>query len=411
MTTLARPTDDLHQLRALLHDHLVNNVIAFWLRHGIDGAGGLNTCIRDDGTPVNRQKYLWSQWRAVWVYSKLYNALKRRDDWLELARHIYRFARQHGWDADASGWRLLIDYDGTVLRGYESVYVDAFAIYGLSELARATGSDEPLALARKTAEGVLPKLNRPHDRIPHAPYPIPQGARVHGIPMIFSLVLWQLGQLAGESRYGDAALAMVDDIKNHFYRPDRDMLLERIAADNREYPPPLGTVVVPGHVVEDMWFQIHIARDRGDHGDVQRACRWLKRHLELGWDERYGGILLAVDADGRSEVGWNYPESKIWWPHVEALYATLLAYEQTRDAEFLRWYDRVHEYAFSRFPVAEHGEWTQNLTRDGRPAEQVVCLPVKDPFHLPRALIYCIEVLDRITIHREPQPSGGRSAG
>ena len=384
------------RLRAFLHDHLVNAVIPFWVRHAVDEDGGINTCIRDDGILVNREKLLWSQWRAVWVYSKLFNQIEKNTAWLDLAKHVYEFARSHGWDDDVGGWRMRLAHDGSVLEGYTSVYVDAFAIYGLTEFAKATGWDEPLALARKTAEHVLPRLAMPHDQIPHAPYPIPPGARVHGIPMIFSLVLWELALATDEARYRDVAVEMINDIRDHFYRPGRNMLLERIAADNREYPPPPGTAVVPGHVIEDMWFVIHIARDLGDNARSSEACRLMLRHLELGWDDEYGGIRLAIDADGRDEVGWNVPDSKIWWPHTEALYGMLLGYEHTRDMAFLDWYQKVHDYSFSHYPVPEHGEWTQNLERDGRPMDKVVCLPVKDPFHLPRALIYCLEVLDRL---------------
>ena len=94
----------------------------------------------------------------------------------------------------------------------------------------------------------------------------------------------------------------------------------------------------------------------------------------------------------------EHHDTKLWWPHTEALYALLLAYEQTGDREFLDWYDRIHEYSFRHYPVTEHGEWTQNLDREGKPIEDIVCLPVKDPFHLPRALIYCLEVLDRLIV-------------
>ena len=119
---------------------------------------------------------------------------------------------------------------------------------------------------------------------------------------------------------------------------------------------------------------------------------------------RVRGLFLAADADGAAEVGWSHHDAKIWWPHTEALYALLLAYEHTGDEAFLRWYAKVHEYSFRHFPVAEHGEWTQNLGRDGKPLADTVCLPVKDPFHLPRALIYCVDVLDRL-IEKERRPA------
>ena len=72
------------------------------------------------------------------------------------------------------------------------------------------------------------------------------------------------------------------------------------------------------------------------------------------------------------------------------------AYEHCREQWCLDWYDRVHEYTFSHFPDREHGEWTQRLSREGKPIAEVVALPVKDPFHLPRALMMCIDVLQRL---------------
>jgi len=49
------------------------------------------------------------------------------------------------------------------------------------------------------------------------------------------------------------------------------------------------------------------------------------------------------------------------------------------------------------FPDKEHGEWTQRLDRRGTRLTEVIALPVKDPFHLPRALIVAIQTLQRLT--------------
>ncbi len=388
---------DFGELLEFYRSCLLDNVIPFWTRHAIDPAGGLNTCIRDDGTVISRDKWLWSQWRAVWVFSKLYNRIEPRADWLELASSICDFAARFGWDDSAAAWNLCLSGDGKVIEGPKSIYTDGFAIYGLCELAQATGEERYLALARRTAESVLRRLRLPHHQIPTWPYPTPEGAKTHGLPMIFSLVLWELGEQLGEQRYLDASEALSEEVFEHFYRPGRDLLLERIGQDNSELPSPEGTAVVPGHVIEDMWFQIHIARGRDRRERIAQACRIIRRHLEVGWDEPFGGLLLAVDADGREQVGWKFPDTKLWWPHTEALYATLLAHEHTGEAWAMEWHEKVRQYSFSHYPDREHGEWTQKLNRRGEPISEVVALPVKDPFHLPRALINCIDLLERLT--------------
>src|SRR5690625_4995554 len=152
-------------LRMFLQNHLLEEIIPFWTRHAIDPNGGLNSCIRDDGSLVSRDRWLWSQWRAVWVFSRLCNQIEKRPEWLEIAEGICRFTSQHGWDDQNNGWRLLIGGDGEPLRSCESIYTDAFALSGLAELFKINKNSEILALIQKTSEHVLHRLALPHDQI------------------------------------------------------------------------------------------------------------------------------------------------------------------------------------------------------------------------------------------------------
>ncbi len=365
----------------------------FWERHAFDPGGGLNTCIADDGSWLSRDKWLWSQWRAVWVYSRLYNRFGRDAHWLERARQIYAFATRFGWDEPERGWNLCVDGEGRVLRGLESIYVDGFAMYGLAELYRATEEAEVRDWLVRTADSVAERLQRPHEKIPHFPYPIAPGTRVHGIPMMFSLNFGEAALALGDDRYADISRALSREVFESFYRPDRNLILERIATDGSELPGPEGTAVVPGHVIEDFWFQMYLNEALGDGQQLPFLRQQILRHFELGWDRRHGGLFLAIDADGRNEVAWGHADTKLWWPQTEALYALLLAYEQTAEPAFATAYDKTLTYCLAHYPVPEHGEWRQKLDRQGKPIREVVALPVKDPFHLPRSLILQCEVL------------------
>jgi N-acylglucosamine 2-epimerase len=373
---------------------LLDKVVPFWMRHAIDANGGINTCITDEGRVLSRDRWSWSQWRAVWVFSKLYNAVEPRADWLRIAEGIFRFQVDHG-PLESGHWPLLFDGEGEILRGYESIYADGFAIYALAELYRSTHDRGLLDLAMRTFEAAEEGL-KGREPPPSWPYPIPAGRINHGISMLFSLAYHELAEVTGNTAVRQAALRHHDRVMSTFLRQDRGLVLEWLRPDGAEIDPPDGTVVLPGHAIESMWFQMHIARACGSNGILDRAVAAIRRHLEIGWDERYGGLFLAVDADGREAVAWRYPDSKLWWPHTEALYATLLAYEHCREPWCLEWHERIRTYSYDHYPVAEHGEWTQKLDRYGRPFTDVVALPVKDPFHLPRALIYCIEVLERL---------------
>lgn len=381
-------------LLAIYRAELLERVVPFWLRHAIDWQnGGILTCVSDEGQVLREDKYMWSQLRAIWTFAALYNKIESRPEWLDVARHIFNFVKHAGRDAQGR-WVFALDKNGQILEGATSIYADGFAIYGLTELARATDDREVVDLALATYENVQHRLAQPGS-YQSAPFTIPENGKAHAISMIFSLVFTELGYYLGDPAIIEAGLFHARQVMVAYRRPERELLYEFVHRDNSLIDTPQGRSIVPGHAIESMWFMIHIFRRAGYQSRIQQAVETIKWHIEFGWDEAYGGILHARDAEGQAPW-WRFADAKLWWPHTEALYALLLAYEISRQQWCLDWFERVHNYAFSHYPVPGHGEWTQKLDRQGRQLTDTVALPVKDPFHLPRALIYCIEVLQRL---------------
>lgn len=381
-------------LLAIYRAELLERVVPFWLQHAVDWQhGGLLTCLADDGRVLSTDKYLWSQLRAIWTFSALYNRIERRQEWLDVARHIYDFVRRHGRD-DQGRWVFAVDQDGRVLQGADSIFADGFAIYGLTELARATGDSAAADLALDTYRNVQARLAVPGS-YGIGPFTLPENGKAHAISMIFSLVFDELGDLLDDPQITAAGRAHADEVMDVYRRPERQLLYEYVGNDNTLLDTPQGRSIVPGHAVESMWFMIHIYRRLGDDLRIRQAVDCIRWHLEFGWDDQYGGLVHARDAAGGAPW-WRFADAKLWWPQTEALYALLLAHEHSGDGWCLDWFSRVHDYAFTHYPVAEHGEWTQRLDRFGKPFGETVALPVKDPFHLPRALMLCIEVLERL---------------
>jgi len=381
-------------LLAIYRSELLDRTVPFWLKHAIDWQhGGILTCISDEGQIISQDKYMWSQLRAIWTFSALYNKIEPKPEWLDVARHIFNFAKQYGRD-EKGQWVFCVDKEGNILQGATSIYADGFAIYGLTELAKATGDQETIDLALETYENVQSRLAHPGS-YKTEPYPLPEGVKAHGISMIFAQVFDELGHFLDNPEIINTSLHHATEVMDVYLRPKQKLLYEFVRLDNSLLHSDRGRAVVPGHTIESMWFMIHIFQQLDEQTRIRQAVEAIKWHIEFGWDEEYGGILLSRGAEG-GEPWWNFADSKIWWPHTEALYALLLAYEISREQWCLDWFERVHNYAFSHYPVAQYGEWTQKLDRYGNKFTETVALPVKDPFHLPRSLMYCIQVLERL---------------
>ena len=381
------------KLRQLYRELLLEGIVPFWAKHGLDEEhGGVLSCMTESGERISTDKYIWSQARWVWTCAALYNRIEPRPEFLRWARATIEFLLRHGRD-EQGRWVYRTTREGEIVEGATSIYADCFVVYGLSEYCRADPDPALLTLARNTFASIASRIESP-DFAETAPYPLPPNRRNHGVPMILTEVAGELARTLKDPAIARSADEYSRRVMQHFVHPERRCLLEFLDRDYREVPAPEGTFVMPGHAIESMWFTIHRAMDRGDHRTIRAAVEVIRWHLDKGWDPEYGGLFLGIDAEGHPPF-FPHADAKIWWPHTEALYALLLAREVTGESWCEEWYDRVHAWSFEHFSMPGEGEWRQRLDRTGNPTMTVVALPVKDPFHLPRAAILSIELLER----------------
>jgi len=134
-------------------------------------------------------------------------------------------------------------------------------------------------------------------------------------------------------------------------------------------------------------------------------------------DSEFGGFLTCLDRQGRvidtdkaiglqGRMSWLYATlyseveprggvaMKFWWPHNEAIIATLLAWQLTRDEKYLRWHEQVHDWSHVHFPDPEFGEWYGYLHRDGRVSTTLKGNMWKSAFHLSRMQLLCWQILE-----------------
>ncbi|MDE3197071.1 MAG: AGE family epimerase/isomerase [Acidobacteriota bacterium] len=367
----------MDSLREFYRKLLTDGIVPFWMKALDREYGGVFSCMTEEGTVVSTEKYTWSQARLVWTLSAIYHRIERRQEFLDHARKTLDFLLGRARD-EQGRFVYRTTREGAPIEGATSIYSDCFVVYGIREYCRAA----PDAGLSREADAILDRVKRrveEPDFRETAPYALPAGRRAHAIPMILTAV-------SGEDRY---PLCVME----RFVQPVDGLVREFLTRDYGNLPGAEGRFVNPGHAIESMWFVMEWARARGRDWIIEMAAETVRRHLEAGWDREFGGIFLGIDAAGGAPF-LPHSEKKMWWPHTEALYALLLADRLTGEAWCREWYWRVHEWAFAHFAMPETGEWRQRLDREGRPITDVVALPVKDPFHLPRAAVKIVELIE-----------------
>lgn len=386
--------DRIAALRDFHRERLLEDVVPFWSRHGIDREqGGFFTCLDRTGQVYSTDKPVWFMGRTTWLFAALHRTVAQDKGWLDTAMHGMRFMIDRCF-ADSGKMYFLLDRAGQPLRMRRYYASELYAVVAFIELARATGDpsirDRAMALVatlRRVFEEpgmVEPKVN-------------PTTRPTMGLSPLMSMlnVLEPLVALAPSPELEQTITSLIDPIFKHFVKPEDGLVLEVVAPDGSRLDAPEGRAMNPGQVAATSWFLMEIARRRSDAALAKRSADFLADALELGWDTEYGGLLHIIDIEGKPSPYIEH-DNKLWWPHCEALYATLLAYHMTGEQRFADWYERVHEWTFDHFPDPEYGEWFGYLRRDGAVSNTLKGGIWKGPFHLPRCLLNCWRLLEEM---------------
>jgi N-acylglucosamine 2-epimerase len=388
-------TEGHTRLAAFYRDTLLNDVIPFWLRHGLDREhGGIITSLDRDGTVVDTDKSVWFQGRAGWMFATLYNTVERRAEWLEAARSCIEFSRRHCFAPDGKMW-FSVTREGRPLRMRRYVYSESFAAIAFAAYAKSSGDARAAEDAVKTFATYLRYSFEPGVMTPKSEPTRPTksiGPHMIGIATAQELRA-NLGDVSVAKRtcteWIDRSIA---EIERDFMKPEHGALMEVVAPDGGVIDHFDGRTLNPGHAIEAAWFIMHEGKLRGDGRLVRIGRTILDWMWARGWDEECGGIYYFRDLRGLP-VQEYWHDMKFWWPHNEVVIATLLAWMLTGDAKYARWHQQVHNWSFQHFADPEHGEWYGYLHRDGSVSSRLKGNLWKGPFHLPRMLWYCWQTL------------------
>src|SRR5260370_5629606 len=254
----------LAEYRARYEKERFECVIPFWMKHWRDRQyGGQFTCLDRDGSVYDPRKYVWMQGRGVWMFSKLYNTVERKQEWLDAATLILDFVRKFGKDSQGR-YHFSLTRDGQPAASQRKPYAAVFVMLGLLEYSKTGAGEEykqeAIELFGQIRQWIADPtlLGRPKQDI----------QQLADVMVTLSMAL-ELGD-------GPVIAECIPAALRH-YVPSRSLLVENIAS--RQYPE--GRLTCPGHVADVCWCLLHALDHQPDPATGRQVLEILRRERQL----------------------------------------------------------------------------------------------------------------------------------
>ena len=366
-------------------DDLNENILPFWLKHGLDRVhGGVYTCMDRDGTLIDSTKSVWFQGRFGFICAYAYNNIEANEEWLRASKSCVDFIEQHCFDTDGRMY-FEVTAEGKPVRKRRYVFSECFAAIAMSEYAIASGDKSYAEKALALFKQILHFINT--KGILEPKYCEGVEMQGHSITMILINTAARIREAIPAVELDEQISLSIETLQRYFIHPEFEALLETVGPNGEFIDTIIGRTINPGHCIETAWFLLEEAKYRG--GDPQLtevAVKILDWSWKWGWDKEYGGLINFRDCKGLPVQDYSQ-DMKFWWPQTEAIIATLYAYEATGEERFLHMHQQISDWTYAHFPDAEYGEWYGYLHRDGTVAQPAKGNIFKGPFHIPRMMI------------------------
>ena len=382
---------------------LQTNILPFWLDKMIDrenrGFYG-----RIDGHGVlhpDAEKGAILNARILWTFSAAYRVLKR-PEYLAAATRAKDYILEHFYDKEFGGIYWSLDSLGRPKDTKKQFYAIGFAIYGLSEYARATADREALDYAIRLFEcieqhsldrkdnGYIEACTREWGKIEDmrlsdfdANYPKSQNTHLHIIEPYTNLFrIWK------DERLEKALRNLINIFTDKILNPETHHL--DLFFDN-DWTRGAGHLESYGHDIECSWLMHEAALVLGDE-EVLRKVEPIVKLVAKASEK-------GLNADGsmvhEANVDTGHVDDDLhWWVQAEAVVGFFNIYQYFGDEQALEKATHCWQYIKQNLIDNENGEWYWSRHADGTlNLEDDKAGFWKCPYHNGRM---CLELIERI---------------
>ena len=389
-------------MKTEMQDVLQKNILRFWLDKMVDQEHG-GFYGRIDGHEhlhADAEKGAILNARILWAFSAAYRVLGDKT-YLEAASRAKHYIIDYFIDPEYGGVYWSLDCNGKPLDTKKQFYAIGFAIYGMSEYARATGDAEALKVAidlyRCIEEhaldheynGYIEAMTRDWQPIADmrlseldANYPKSQNTHLHIIEPYTNLYrVWKSDELKASLHN------LIDIFTDRILNPEThhldlffDMDWKRGAGALESY----------GHDIECSWLIHEAALVLGDAEvlkKVEPIVEMVAKASEKG-----------LNADGsmvhEANLDTGYVDSDLhWWVQAEAVVGFFNIYQYFSDESALQKAQHCWTYIKENLIDNENGEWHWSRRKDGTlNLDDDKAGFWKCPYHNSRM---CLEIIER----------------
>ena len=384
-----------------MRSELENNILPFWMNKMEDNEEGgfYGQITGEDELKPEASKGAILNARILWTFSSAYRLLKK-PEYLETATRAKRYLIDRFYDPQYGGIYWELDYKGNPLDTKKQIYAIGFAIYGLSEYARATGDEEALAYAQQL-----------FDVIEQHSFDSEQNGYVEALTRDWQPIedMRLSDKDENEKKTMNTHLHILEPYTN-LYRVWKDEQLERQLRNlievfiTRILDPQTGhlnlffeedwtnkyRIYSYGHDIEASWLIHEAALVLGDPEVLKRIEPIIIRIAQAA-DEGLNpnGSMIYENFLDKQKIDRELH----WWVQAENVVGHINLYQHFGDTEALDIAVRCWEFIKTKLIDHEQGEWHWSLLPDGTVNRRDDKAGFwKCPYHNGRM---CMEVIER----------------
>lgn len=393
--------ENKNTLRNEMRDCLDRNILSFWLKMQDDERGGFYGQMTGRGV-LNKdaEKGAILNARILWSFAAAYRVTKN-PEYLKAATRAKDYILEHFVDKEFGGIYWSLNADGTPKDTKKQFYAIGFAIYGLSEYARATGDQQALDAAIELFDviekysfdpeynGYIEACTREWKVIDDmrlseldANYPKSQNTHLHIIEPYTNLFrIWK------DARLEKALRNLINIFTDKILNPETyhlDLFFEN------DWTRGAGHLESYGHDIECSWLMHEAALVLGDKdvlAKVEPIVVKVAKASEKGLNAD-GSMIHEANLDtGHADADLH------WWVQCENIVGNYNLYQYFGDESALDKAIKNWEWVKANLIDNENGEWHWSIRKDGTlNLDDDKAGFWKCPYHNSRM---CLEIIER----------------